>query len=237
MFLASQSWADQPNIATEPIELEGSSRHKKKRLTEIGENWMLVISMASFHGKVNFQISHFTIICKWWIKSMNSSPPGMDFLVLTVERMAIPQSSSWEPHVESFGTQEVDLAICSCFPSPTSILVNVPLFFASWHHLFLLVYHVFIGWNTMFCPCFAAYGSIESQEAATLRIMKHPWSSSTSNTGRIDGSTSSAPSSLDKRKKLTGKPWCEPWCFRQRRRAFGMFWNVLPILAPFLAHP
>ena len=47
MFLASQSWADQPNIATEPIELEGSSRHKKKRLTEIGENWMsLVISMA-----------------------------------------------------------------------------------------------------------------------------------------------------------------------------------------------
>ena len=107
-------------------------------------------------------------------------------------RMAIPQSSSWEPHFESFGTQEVDLAtIAAVFPSPTSILVNVLAMFASFYHSVFVGLSMFIMpllVETVETPSFAhvlLLGSIdiESQEAATLRIMKHPWSSSTSKNG------------------------------------------------------
>lgn len=103
--------------------------------------------------------------------------------------MAIPQSSSWEPHFESFGTQEVDLAtIAAVFPSPTSILVNALAMFASFYHSVFVGLSMFIMpllVETVETPSFAhvlLLGSIdiESQEAATLRIMKHPWSSSTS---------------------------------------------------------
>jgi hypothetical protein len=126
--------------------------------------------------------------------------------VTTVERMAIPQSSSWEPLFESFGTQEVDLAtIAAVFPSPTSILVNVLAMFASFYHSVFVGLSMFIMpllVETVETPSFAhvlLLGSIDisDQEAATLRIMKHPWSSSTSHRGSTGSNGKNSPENHD----------------------------------------